>query len=964
MRYFFLPLFFSWVLGSTNLLAQNDLQKKAQELEEKGSVCLGRNENDSARIFYLESAAIYKSIDAYENYANEVSYACYVYLTQEEHETIINLVNQVLEELRPHYPNYQNSSITTLLNYKALAYYRQADWVNADQVYQQILSIHHSMNIPIPPNILSDLSFVSTSRGDYQAAASYMKQYRNCFPSTDYSKEYDIQAHLALIYISYNKPNLALTACEKAEAALPLLTGYSPKAQAALRAVILDKRARVYSIQKKHNKAISTIKEALNITNDQRATYQSNLGLFYLNKGDFDNAYHYLQLGLENYLQREREKKDVNPVDIGATYTLLARYYNYKQQYTAAAQHAQYALNYLLVNFQEKELMINPKLTQISYGHRVRKVLHYKAKALIGKGMTEDDADSYKLGLDTYDLVIKLLAKMRTSYDAQGSKVALAGDTWQVFEDAIKGCLALYAKTQKEEYLELAWKYSEYSKSELLQDAFAEAKANNNLGVSEDILEREQQLKIEIELLNGEIRTLKHISNNKADSLKNRQFKLESELNELKKQIAVMYPNYHQLQYDRTLPNVQDVQNQLEKNEAIIQYFLGEKMIYIFVFDQEKLQAHQLTYPPSLTNLVRQMREGLTPQHVEENPEQSHQYYTKSAYKLYQLMVLPIIEQLSPNIDQLIIIPDGELSYIPFELLLTEIVDTDNLNYKGMPYFIRNYQINYAYLSSFKNTTSKLYGAPNQSGVLAFAPSYTNDILTDNTTTLPSKYRDQLGDLIWNTKEVETIDQFLPMQQYLKSEATEQRFKEQAPQYQILHLAMHALVNEEEAMQSKLVFSLTPDGQEDGFLNLYELYAMKLRADLVVLSACNTGYGQYIRGEGVASLGRAFAYAGCPNVVMSHWSVDDKSTAQLMEYFYQNLSEGLSKGQALQQAKLTYIEKAAPRDAHPAFWGAFILIGEDSTLSENTAMTSWLIGLLLMGLVILLGIVIKRKTKK
>ena len=148
---------------------------------------------------------------------------------------------------------------------------------------------------------------------------------------------------------------------------------------------------------------------------------------------------------------------------------------------------------------------------------------------------------------------------------------------------------------------------------------------------------------------------------------------------------------------------------------------------------------------------------------------------------------------------------------------------------------------------------------------------------------------------------------------------------------------MHALVDDEQSMQSKLVFTTTPTQQEDGFLHLYELYNMQLKADLVVLSACNTGYGQYIRGEGIASLGRAFAYAGCPTVVMSHWSVDDQSTSKLMAYFYEGLAAGKSKALALQEAKLQYLENAAPRDAHPAFWGSFVLNGNDAPIESGNA---------------------------
>jgi len=271
-----------------------------------------------------------------------------------------------------------------------------------------------------------------------------------------------------------------------------------------------------------------------------------------------------------------------------------------------------------------------------------------------------------------------------------------------------------------------------------------------------------------------------------------------------------------------------------------------------------------------------------------------------------------------------------------------------------MSYLLKSYQISYAYSSTLHQKNAKLYGQPTQEGVLAFAPSYpqTTDLVADEEDAFMRKYRDQLGNLVWNVKEVAKVNQFIPTRIFTQSDATEALFKQKATNYQILHLAMHALVDDEDASNSRLVFSKGNDPQEDGYLHLYELYGMQLKADLAVLSACNTGYGQYIRGEGIASLGRAFAYAGCPNVLISHWSVDDQSTSKLMEYFYEGLSKGLDKSVALQKAKLTFLEQAEPRDTHPSFWGGFVLIGDDTPIHTNT--NYWLIASIMM---IALGII-------
>ncbi|MGB0524835.1 MAG: CHAT domain-containing protein, partial [Flammeovirgaceae bacterium] len=120
---------------------------------------------------------------------------------------------------------------------------------------------------------------------------------------------------------------------------------------------------------------------------------------------------------------------------------------------------------------------------------------------------------------------------------------------------------------------------------------------------------------------------------------------------------------------------------------------------------------------------------------------------------------------------------------------------------------------------------------------------------------------------------------------------------------------------------------------------------------LAVLSACNTGFGQLQRGEGVMSIGRAFAYAGCPSIAMSHWQVDDEATAQLMEGFYQGLSDGLTKSAAMRQAQLNYLANTSPRSASPFYWGSFIVIGDNAPVVSSSSWYYWAIGVVLLAII-------------
>lgn len=150
-------------------------------------------------------------------------------------------------------------------------------------------------------------------------------------------------------------------------------------------------------------------------------------------------------------------------------------------------------------------------------------------------------------------------------------------------------------------------------------------------------------------------------------------------------------------------------------------------------------------------------------------------------------------------------------------------------------------------------------------------------------------------------------------------------------------------MNDIDPMMTRLVFYQDKDSIEDGNLYAYEIYSLQLNAELAVLSACNTGSGKLQQGEGVMNLARGFSYAGVPGIVMSLWSINDISSAKIMGYFYTYLKAGYSKSEALQKAKLDYIQKADNLTANPYYWAGFVIIGNQHEISFNTFNYSWVL---------------------
>jgi CHAT domain-containing protein len=288
---------------------------------------------------------------------------------------------------------------------------------------------------------------------------------------------------------------------------------------------------------------------------------------------------------------------------------------------------------------------------------------------------------------------------------------------------------------------------------------------------------------------------------------------------------------------------------------------------------------------------------------------------------------------LNSEFSNLTIIPDGTLNYLPFELLLTEDVDTTKpINWFDLPYLFKKVNINYQYsarLAAMDRETN-----PKNKGVLAFAPQYQGYVSDDRA----------FGNLIYNQRELESIKKYFPGEFYGGADADKKTFLEKASDFKVIHLASHAMVDNENPELSSLFFTDINQDSTQNPLYPYEIQSTPLNADLVVLSACQSGTGKLHRGEGVFSLARNFIAAGAKSVVNSLWKVDDESTSRLMGYFYENLAKGQRKSEALRNAKLTFLENADAMTSHPYFWSGFVLIGDDAPIKRKSNTLWWIIG--------------------
>jgi len=410
--------------------------------------------------------------------------------------------------------------------------------------------------------------------------------------------------------------------------------------------------------------------------------------------------------------------------------------------------------------------------------------------------------------------------------------------------------------------------------------------------------------------------------------------KLEENIGDLLNEIRTTRPRLYQFLSDNYKSYSDQQLSRYLKNTdgALVQYFMGEKDIYLLLKTQRNTETLLLPVTKDslnlrVTRLVNFVRNPL------QTNQQTYDQYLDDAFWLHQVLIAPIKGLIkTPN---LTIIPDDNLALLPFEALLSSKNETStNLNFHGLPYLIKDMNISYASSASILLEKERNERS-NGSLFLGWAP-FSDSTVTEHMAA--NLVRDaEPSDLPYSGLELQALSQFFGAQTFYRQTATEHTFKASASNSRLLHIATHAIADEEQPSSSHLVFSAQDSNMiaEDGKLHAFEIYAMNLDADLAVLSACNTGTGQLGNGEGNMSLARAFQYAGARSVIMSLWLANDQSTARILQNFYKNLAAGNQKDQSLREAKLAFLNNSENITAHPFYWSHLVLNGDGSSLSKS-----------------------------
>ncbi|WP_165396050.1 CHAT domain-containing protein [Flavobacterium sp. J27] len=515
---------------------------------------------------------------------------------------------------------------------------------------------------------------------------------------------------------------------------------------------------------------------------------------------------------------------------------------------------------------------------------------------------------------------IKLVINSKNKYQNPSNKVFFSNQLKEPIAKVLQIVYYHFKKTNDKDYLQLAYQLIEVNKNTVLLEGLQYVSFKNVTGIPKEIFEKEEALQEKINNNYQYIHYYKNSSKANQDSIRklfHKQLTYEKEYATFLLDVEEKYPNYANA---KKLNVIQDysnfVKNKIQDDEVVLLYFIDGTIWYRLLLSQKEVRLEQFKTGKEVLKKTLQLQENIKQR--------------KTIASLSKELANMIAPKLEPNIKRITVIADDFLNIIPFEIL--QVKDQ---------FLFEKVAVRYAGSVQLLNKQMEMMLSNTNTDWVGFAPQYV-------TAELPN-----------NEREVEAVQEIIGGKAYVKTSASKENFIAESSQNGIIHLATHTELNQLNPMFNQMRFSNTT---KNNSLTAAEVYNLKIPAHLAVLSSCNTGFGKLEKSEGLMSMSRSFTYAGVSSTVMSMWKVPDKETSEIMVYFYNNLTLGKPKDEALQLAKLEYLEKQQDEDLkHPYYWAGFIVAGNVEALP--VAKSYW-IYVVFSTLVLSLGIFFYVKKKR
>ena len=638
----------------------------------------------------------------------------------------------------------------------------------------------------------------------------------------------------------------------------------------------------------------------------------------------YDTALEYLEEILK--IRRQNKVSLADYQRLATSYENICDIHILNQQLDTAKIYLKDAFESLLLvaAFDEEENPIIEKSLAIDDLSFIR-LIELKARIYQAQFERNKDITHLKQALDLQFKIDTIINHNLIALQLEDSKLEFFDLMLEHYNTAIQCALLLFEHSEALEYLHAAYYFSSKTKAIILQYELNNSKAFQSIA-SEALIQKEKQLRKQVLDLQAQL------SDNSDENQLQTYIKAQRALDAFIEKVEEDNPDYFQKKYAFIRPpEVQSLQDALPEDQAIVEYFYSKDNIYSFW-----ISADDFTYQVSPNN---QKVSTTLNTFVDwcHDPKQIIQ--ESQGQFLYELLLKRGIDQLNTSINRLCIIPDGPLHSLSFEAL------------PGMEhnnFIVQDYAITYSYSSGLLLRESPKIHTRTYVG---FGTEY-SPVLNEKLKWKRRFEEENLGQLSLSQEEILRGSLIFDGSQYVDQRATLENFYRYSGQANIIHLSLHGLVDLNDPGRSCVLFD---DHQDNFILSARDLYAHKINADLVILSACHTASGKIYYGEGVQGMSKAFLLSGAHNILSSLWSASEASALMTMTNFLEYLHEGSPKDLALNQSKVDYLKNVEPHLRHPYYWANFILLGElptKSGFSSNTIGLFLLFGLVILGLIL------------
>ncbi len=615
----------------------------------------------------------------------------------------------------------------------------------------------------------------------------------------------------------------------------------------------------------------------------------STRGQFMLNNNQIEKALNTQELALQMYLRLYGPKHP----EVANTHFLIGNIHLQNTDYKLGLESYQNSIYSNMIDQEYQTLYDLPKLKGYFNGDFFLTYLLAKAKALEALHFEKTLKPKHlKSAIVTYQKADTLVNELRKIRITENDKIQLGEKSRLIYANGIR----LTAQLAQQpiigsKYNDLLFNLFERSKSAVLLSAIQDTNAKKYSGIPDRLLLVEDSLKNEITYIQQKL-----AEGTKSQLLSDNLFQLKNKYQQFIEELEVKYPRYYELKYQSNITSLEGIQNSLGEEANMLFYFMNDSLIFRLQVSSKKLSFENISLESDFLKKISSFRNSLIYQLEEE--------FRKVSEGLYEVLIPKDLSKKT------IFLTDGRLSTIPFEALR---------NPKTGQYLIEETEVAYDFSASLFLAKNK-EEFPYENEALLIAPIIFNEF-SNSFKNLPATESEI------NKIKYQLISKNIESQIYLKSQATEKVLGEiENKSYKYVHMATHGVVETDNPDLSRIY--LYPDSESDGLLYSGEIYNKNLNADLVTLSACETGLGKLASGEGIIGLSRSLTYAGAKNQIVSLWQVADQSTAELMIDFYKvhlGFSDPLPYSESLQKAKMNMIR--SEKFSFPYYWAPFILIG-------------------------------------